>query len=148
MSGHFDTVLAASVGQSLALKHFHFNLFSTKVGIRPAEPSTVASVAMHHTLSHLLLVCMKSHVEVWQLQPGNRQLRPEEAPDFQKILLALKNSAQHLCGTTANGHKLKPRRMLSCCRWEIIGLHILQKDIGPPSGWLFIFTLQFLQVCR
>jgi len=107
MSGHFDTVLAASVGQSLALKHFHGNLFSTKVGIRPAEPSTVASVAMHHTLSHLLHVCMKSHVEVWQLQPGNRQLRPEEASDFQKILLALKGSAQHLCGTTASGHELE-----------------------------------------
>jgi len=55
LSGDFDTVLANSIGQSNEAVDFGGNLFSTMSGLRPCEPSTVATLAMQHTLTHLLL---------------------------------------------------------------------------------------------
>jgi len=55
MSGEFDTVLANSIGQDLTKPEFAGALFSTMSGVRPNEPSTTATLAMHHTLTWLLL---------------------------------------------------------------------------------------------
>jgi hypothetical protein len=55
MSGEFDTVLANSIGQDLTKPEFAGALFSTMSGVRPNEPSTTATLAMHHTLTHLLI---------------------------------------------------------------------------------------------
>eukprot|EP00931_Biecheleriopsis_adriatica_P112441 TRINITY_DN8706_c0_g1_i3.p1 TRINITY_DN8706_c0_g1~~TRINITY_DN8706_c0_g1_i3.p1 ORF type:complete len:1579 (+),score=294.94 TRINITY_DN8706_c0_g1_i3:111-4847(+) len=56
MSSSFDCLLARSIGQA-PMEPFTNRLFSTLVGIRPAEAATVATVAMQHTLSYLLLSC-------------------------------------------------------------------------------------------
>ncbi|CAK0893766.1 unnamed protein product [Prorocentrum cordatum] len=60
MSSQFDTVLANavadSIGHDLMKLEFTGFLFSTMAGQRPSEPSTVATLAMHHTLSWLLCV--------------------------------------------------------------------------------------------
>ncbi|CAK0825983.1 unnamed protein product [Prorocentrum cordatum] len=57
MSSQFDTVAVAdSIGHDLMKLEFTGCLFSTMAGQRPSEPSTVATLAMHHTLSWLLCV--------------------------------------------------------------------------------------------
>lgn len=56
MSASFDSLLAVSIGQSPA-QPFTQRVFSTMAGVRPAEAATIATVAMHHTLSYLLLRC-------------------------------------------------------------------------------------------
>eukprot|EP00930_Biecheleria_cincta_P093561 TRINITY_DN839_c0_g1_i3.p1 TRINITY_DN839_c0_g1~~TRINITY_DN839_c0_g1_i3.p1 ORF type:complete len:1466 (+),score=253.31 TRINITY_DN839_c0_g1_i3:175-4572(+) len=56
MSSTFDCLLAASIGQASS-QVFSQRLFSTLAGIRPAEAASAATIAMHHTLSHLLLLC-------------------------------------------------------------------------------------------
>jgi hypothetical protein len=55
MSGEFDTVLANSIGQDLTKPEFAGALFSTMSGVRPNEPSTTATLCMHHTLTWLLI---------------------------------------------------------------------------------------------
>merc|ERR1719159_526928 len=60
MSADYDTVLANSIGQDLVKPDFACTLFSTLSGVRPAEPSTVATIAMHHSLSRLLVHCVES----------------------------------------------------------------------------------------
>jgi len=107
MSGHFDTVLAASVGQSLAEKVFHRTLFSTMAGIRPSEAATATSVAMHHTLSHLLQVCMRASVGKWHMNQGGRRLKIEDEKDYHKMIASLKDSAEKLCGCTKEGQPLE-----------------------------------------
>lgn len=68
MSGEFDTVLANSIGQELARDEFCGRLFSTMAGIRPCEPSTVATMAMHHTLTWLLLSVAKHSAALGYVQ--------------------------------------------------------------------------------
>ncbi|CAK0851205.1 unnamed protein product [Prorocentrum cordatum] len=60
MSSVFDTVLANSIGQDLMKLEFAGCLFSTMAGQRPSEPSTVATLAMHHTLSWLLYASIEA----------------------------------------------------------------------------------------
>lgn len=55
-SGEFDTKLGLAVGQKMASVYpFCARIFSNFSGWRPAEPTTVAAVAAHATLTELLL---------------------------------------------------------------------------------------------
>eukprot|EP00928_Gymnodinium_smaydae_P050536 TRINITY_DN3409_c0_g1_i3.p1 TRINITY_DN3409_c0_g1~~TRINITY_DN3409_c0_g1_i3.p1 ORF type:complete len:1639 (+),score=222.45 TRINITY_DN3409_c0_g1_i3:43-4959(+) len=98
LSGHFDTVLGASLGQSMSEVSFNRRLFSSMAGVRPSEPSTVATAALHHTLSHLLLTCMRLDVE-----SADRTLPSRCVADLSRCLQSLAISAESICGVDADG---------------------------------------------
>jgi len=103
MSGHMDTVLGTSIGQSLADSEFHSTIFRTMAGVRPSEASTVASVAMHHTLTHLLLACAAHSVDTHRGRRGCRRLKQHDIADLNRIVSALAPTSERLCGVTAEG---------------------------------------------
>eukprot|EP00928_Gymnodinium_smaydae_P050535 TRINITY_DN3409_c0_g1_i2.p1 TRINITY_DN3409_c0_g1~~TRINITY_DN3409_c0_g1_i2.p1 ORF type:complete len:1634 (+),score=223.44 TRINITY_DN3409_c0_g1_i2:43-4944(+) len=102
LSGHFDTVLGASLGQSMSDVSFNRRLFSSMAGVRPAEPGTVATAALHHTLSHLLLTCMRLDV-----LSANKTLPSSSVIDLSRCLQSLAISAESICGVDANGDEVK-----------------------------------------
>eukprot|EP00929_Paragymnodinium_shiwhaense_P114834 TRINITY_DN8334_c0_g4_i1.p1 TRINITY_DN8334_c0_g4~~TRINITY_DN8334_c0_g4_i1.p1 ORF type:complete len:1741 (+),score=379.18 TRINITY_DN8334_c0_g4_i1:260-5482(+) len=104
MSGDFDTVLAASLGQDLHCAEFGGANFSNMAGIRPCEPSTVATIAMHHTLSHLL-VHIAAHVG--QDPSLKVLLKNSELKDFEDVLRGFFPTAEGMCGMSQHGYKLK-----------------------------------------
>ncbi|CAE8615543.1 unnamed protein product [Polarella glacialis] len=122
MSGDFDTVLARSISDGPQGGKFRGNLFSTLSGTRPAEPSTLATMAMHHTLTQLLVFVPQhlqalgrieqrqalgslSNPELQQQGPcrGSRpacELRPSETRDLKRLVCSLASSSQRLVGCT------------------------------------------------
>ncbi|CAE8632749.1 unnamed protein product [Polarella glacialis] len=122
MSGDFDTVLARSISDGPQGGKFTGNLFSTLSGTRPAEPSTLATMAMHHTLTQLL-VFVPQHLQalgrIEQRQAlgslsnpvlqqhgpcrGSRpacELRAIEIRDLTRLVCSLASSSQRLVGCT------------------------------------------------
>ena len=79
MSGHLDTTLSASLGQSLSDPTFNGNIMWTMAGVRPSESATVATIAMHHSLTHLLMVTMAFRATISRgiRRQGNRLLCKE-----------------------------------------------------------------------
>jgi len=120
MSGDFDTVLAISISDDPQGGGFRGNLFSTLSGVRPAEPSTLATMAMHHTLTQLLVFIPQHLQALWripqrkalgslsnpELQPGGKgsrpacELRPSEIRDLKRMVCSLASSSQRLVGCT------------------------------------------------
>lgn len=104
MSGQFDTVLANSIGQDALKPQFSGNRFSTHCGIRPSEPSTVATIAMHHTLTKLLLFSAEHAVVRRGPESDSSQLKLEEVQDLQRLVSSFISAAEGICGSTQLGH--------------------------------------------
>jgi len=116
MSGHFDTVLATSVAAQKATEGgFSQRVFSSMAGVRPCEPSTVATAAMHHTLSRLLLSCVREGLAE-ESMPLVRNLN---ADDLERMVGSLASSVESICGVTADGAPISSptnTRMLQMAR--------------------------------
>jgi hypothetical protein len=130
LSNSFDGLLASSIGQGPD-EEFQGLLFSTLVGTKPAEAATVATVAIHHTLSHLLLQCAASatgaNLPSLQTQSRSEILQgvvDDEfedtsvsthnvctasatcVKDMQRLLLSMYKGVSSACGVTADGHEI------------------------------------------
>lgn len=130
LSGTFDTVLANSIGDDARSCNFAANRFSTHSGIRPAEPSTLASMCMHHTLTKLLFYCVETLLrtgslpERGRLPPGSPQpcdLQLHEIRELQGMASSLVISAEVLCGATRLGYQQasKERSMILEAGWYL-----------------------------
>lgn len=120
LSGHFDTVMANGLAGG---NTFSGKLFSTLSGISPAEPSTLATMAMHHTLTKLLLFCAEQLLFSGQvaqrvdlsgdsvLLPGagkkpGCELRLTEVQDLERLSCTLAGTSEEIVGVTQHGIKL------------------------------------------
>mmetsp|Transcript_112402 Transcript_112402/g.357267 ORF Transcript_112402/g.357267 Transcript_112402/m.357267 type:complete len:1621 (+) Transcript_112402:48-4910(+) len=109
MSADFDTVLANSIGQDLTQPTFTGALFSTMAGVRPAEPSTLATLAMHHTLSWLLLSCSRWAAQAFEpcatddVTHKPCELTTTDVNDFQRVLSSFLPAAEQICGVSRHG---------------------------------------------
>eukprot|EP00930_Biecheleria_cincta_P085508 TRINITY_DN7489_c0_g1_i1.p1 TRINITY_DN7489_c0_g1~~TRINITY_DN7489_c0_g1_i1.p1 ORF type:complete len:1920 (+),score=339.39 TRINITY_DN7489_c0_g1_i1:80-5761(+) len=120
MAGHFDTVMANGLAGG---DIFSGKLFSTLSGISPAEPSTLATMAMHHTLTKLLLFCTEQLLLSGQvaqrvdlagdnvLLPGNGQkpgceMRLTEVQDLERLSCTLAGTSEEIVGVSQHGIKL------------------------------------------
>eukprot|EP00929_Paragymnodinium_shiwhaense_P114831 TRINITY_DN8334_c0_g2_i1.p1 TRINITY_DN8334_c0_g2~~TRINITY_DN8334_c0_g2_i1.p1 ORF type:complete len:1836 (+),score=406.87 TRINITY_DN8334_c0_g2_i1:160-5667(+) len=137
MSGDFDTVLAASLGQDLARPDFGGANFSNMAGIRPCEPSTVATIAMHHTLSHLL-VHIAAHVGQ---DPSLRVLlKSSELKDFQDVLRGFFPTAEGMCGMSQHGYKLKSElRNQLLATGDYLASHLLEGWYALLVGAIYVY---------
>jgi len=106
MSAEFDTVLANSIGQDLSCNDFSKRLFSTMCGIRPCEPSTVATIAMHHTLTKLLF---------FAAEYGLRKSLFQERVNLKRDTIRTSSSALPDCEL-----RLRPARQLSSAADKLI----------------------------
>jgi len=108
MSADFDTVLANSIGQELTMNGFTGALFSTMAGVRPAEPATAATIAMHHTLTCLLTACAEQTAKRsghrWCLErkrcDGECELDVDEVMDLKRLTASLLPASERICGMT------------------------------------------------
>eukprot|EP00930_Biecheleria_cincta_P085510 TRINITY_DN7489_c0_g1_i3.p1 TRINITY_DN7489_c0_g1~~TRINITY_DN7489_c0_g1_i3.p1 ORF type:complete len:1587 (+),score=291.03 TRINITY_DN7489_c0_g1_i3:80-4762(+) len=121
VSGHFDTVMANGLVRG---DSFSGKLFSTLSGISPAEPSTLATMAMHHTLTKLLLFCGEHLLLTRQvtqrgdlsadsvLLPGGAgrnpacELRLTEVQDIRRLSCTLAGTSEEIVGVTQHGIRL------------------------------------------
>lgn len=91
LSGNFDTLLSHNCGQRASDDIFTRRVFSTLSDVRSAEPSTVATIAMHHTLTHLLVAVCRDAEEY----------KYGEAPSVDEcsmIVDSLQTSSRLICG--------------------------------------------------
>ena len=73
LTGEYDTKMGLVVGQDMArAEPFCARIFSNYSGWRPAEPTTVAAVAAHATLTELLLFLL--HAYTTELSPQQARL--------------------------------------------------------------------------
>jgi hypothetical protein len=73
LTGEYDTKMGLVVGQDMArCEPFCARIFSNYSGWRPAEPTTVASVAAHATLTELLLFLL--HAYTTELSPQQARM--------------------------------------------------------------------------
>lgn len=119
-AGQFDTVMANSLAGGAT---FSGKLFSSLCGIRPAEPSTLATIAMHHTLTKLVLFCAEHLLLSGQipqrvnleydsvLLPGSGsrpscELRLPEIQDLKQLSCTLTGTSEEIVGVTQHGIRL------------------------------------------
>eukprot|EP00929_Paragymnodinium_shiwhaense_P114830 TRINITY_DN8334_c0_g1_i2.p1 TRINITY_DN8334_c0_g1~~TRINITY_DN8334_c0_g1_i2.p1 ORF type:complete len:1861 (+),score=397.04 TRINITY_DN8334_c0_g1_i2:77-5659(+) len=137
MSGDFDTVLAASLGQDLTRANFACALFSNMSGIRPCEPSTVATVAMHHTLSHLLILTAE---QVAKDVTVSSVFKPTELRELQNLLSTFKTTAEAMCGVSQHGYKLKSEvRQQLLATGSYLASHLLEGWYSILLGAIYVY---------
>jgi hypothetical protein len=145
MSADFDTVLANSIGQDLTEPTFSGSLFSTMAGVRPSEPSTVATLAMHHTLSWLLVTCAKWTCAVFTganslpddpTQPcATRLTEALDAVDFEKTICTLLPATEQIVGYNRMGKEAtSPIYESLQLEGRYLGSHLLE-------GWYSTFLM-------
>jgi hypothetical protein len=120
LAGHYNTVMANGLAGG---DTFSGKLFSTLSGISPSEPSTLATMAMHHTLTKLLFFCTEQLLLSGQvvqrvdvagdsvLLPGAGQkpgceLRLTEVQDLERLSCTLVGTSEEIVGVTKHGIKL------------------------------------------
>eukprot|EP00441_Pelagodinium_beii_P046966 CAMPEP_0197620904 /NCGR_PEP_ID=MMETSP1338-20131121/1609_1 /TAXON_ID=43686 ORGANISM="Pelagodinium beii, Strain RCC1491" /NCGR_SAMPLE_ID=MMETSP1338 /ASSEMBLY_ACC=CAM_ASM_000754 /LENGTH=1722 /DNA_ID=CAMNT_0043190209 /DNA_START=60 /DNA_END=5225 /DNA_ORIENTATION=- len=121
LSGNFDTVLANSIMGDSAC--FSGNIFSSLSGVRPAEPSTLATVATQHTLTKLLIFSAEHLLRSGQIharhdlkadsslsrtskQMPSCELRLTEVQDLKRLSRTLLNTSEQIIGASATGVEL------------------------------------------
>jgi len=155
LSGDFDTVLANSIGQSNDSVAFSGNLFSTLSGLRPCEPSTVATLGMHHTLTHLLLyvaryiqecnatAAKKAEEAVDDVATETKvavcTIKMADISDMDHLARTFGRSAEELVGVTDTGIKLQSPAFKDLLKLgDAIGSHLVE------PYWSFIFSAAYV----
>lgn len=136
LSSAFDGLLACSIGQSPNQK-FAGLLFSTQAGIRPAEAATVATVAMHHTLSHLLLQCaaVAAQVKLPSLQAYSRRDIVEGVANDQVVVEEVEDQEDRFKICTASPSSVKDmQRLLLSMYWGVSSSCGIDGDGNESSG--------------
>eukprot|EP00927_Polykrikos_kofoidii_P057293 TRINITY_DN5140_c0_g1_i1.p1 TRINITY_DN5140_c0_g1~~TRINITY_DN5140_c0_g1_i1.p1 ORF type:complete len:1692 (+),score=248.08 TRINITY_DN5140_c0_g1_i1:164-5077(+) len=144
LSADFDTVLAGSIGHDLSQPTFSKMLFSTNSGIRPSEPSTVATIAMHHTFTRLLLHCAEqvtSNKSSVASGVPEIALHPSDVQDLKRLSDTLVASSEQIVGYTEAGQFLDSstrRDLLSVGKY--LGSHLIEGCFALLFGAVVVWA--------
>jgi len=126
--------LACSIGQT---PHQEFDglLFSTLAGTRPAEAATVATVAMHHTLSHLVIWCaaVATDTKLPSLHKHSRRDIVEGVADEQFEEMDVQESSCKICAASQSSVKDMHKLLLSLY-WGVTSSCGIDADGNKSSG--------------
>lgn len=153
MSGLFDTVLASSISTNPLRSTFDGRRFSTHSGIRPSEPSTLATIAMHHTLTKLILHCseavvMKQHLNIPTLGSTqnslhslpNCELSLPDILDLKSLCESFVASSEALCGATREGLLMKSDALKQVqAAGQYLGSYLTETYYSTIIGALYIY---------
>lgn len=142
MTGEMDSLMGAAVGQYY-YKGARFNrrILTNGSGRRPAEPSSVASAASHHTLTEFLLYLAEKMPSVTeQDHPFGAKYTSQDIKELRRLRdLTIDQAMVSITGATVRGEKVKSvenQKLLKNGR--LWGQHILE----PAWDW----GLRFLYV--
>jgi len=139
MSGHFDTVLSSCVGHDSSHDKFCRRAFSTMTAIRVTEPASITAVAMHHTLTQLLVACMDGLSRQSQIGIRERVLLPQDVVDMRRLTASIAGAAEQICGITAWREQIPTQTHLKIVqlgrRW---GSHLTEGFYATALGVAFV----------